>query len=739
MLRFPSVAYLAVMAALLGCQSGARGVSPATPSATSQLKATEISDDQLGSAVIKVLQSTDTEGKRASLLSGVVRRQLRRAEGLIKRGERDAGMRAIRGAIWLVRAGDERREMWEGSAEALAEAAAEAARVGDEGKSRALYSLVIQAGPTAAMRAAVEEHIAAMDRFSQADQSDPALETAGDQQRVAVQRSLYEPSIKLLEQAGDKLSDWMHKSLQSDVLERWGDASFDREEAIEAFRARRFGALTMVGMFLRHGSPMGALERLEQHDLMRLLPAEMRERLEQAGEDDDPVAWQRLYQFFQNEAEPSRADSSVGVELAQSAAFGAAVEFYRGHPSQMIAVGPLALVLPEVMMGDAVPPLISLALSNSMGREDANWAMALIMRAMLAHGSVGDVGVARRLFAASQPLVNRALQLPKHEGPVRPQPSRLYTLMGALEARHAELERASEAIQKAISLDPTPMLHLELARIERQRGRVDDSHRSVLAAIEAARKSSDLLAEVEANILLFELESATNNAGAASQALRESLRLSLSARDKARQAEEQAQAERRFARVLELYGEHEGAKRALARALEASRANHQQSTATVMETGRRALVAADLRALRATLRDAIEIGLSGSDCTYVAVWTRAVERQHRIPSDGSVEDALSRVGDVAPWPGRLKSWALGNIKDAELTASAQTEAEKTEATFYLAAVKRGGPDSQEVLRALERVAESRAVGLVEVAVARDWVRLDRKRVRPRWPEDVKIP
>lgn len=687
---------------------------------------------------MSVLQSAEQE-KRASLLAGVVRRQLRRAEVLIQHSERDAAMRAIRGAIWLVRAGEERREMWEGSALALSEAAAEAARVGDEGKARALYSLVKQAGPTAAMQAAVDEHIAAMDRFSQADQSDAALETSGDAQRVAVQRSIYEPSKELLDRAADRLSDWMNKSLQSDVLEHWGDASFDREEAIEAFRARRFGALTMVGLFLRHGSAMGVLDRLEHDDLTRLLPAEMRDRLEQAGEDDDPGAWQRLYQFFQNEAEPSRADSSVGIELAQSAAFGVAVEFYRGHPNQMGAVGPLSLMLPEVMMGDAVPPLIDSALTNSIGRDDANWAMALIMRAMLAHGSVGDIAAARRIFTSSQRIVDAALRVSKPELPVRPHPSRLFTLMGSLEARNAELDRAAQAIQKAISLEPIPNLLLELARIERQRRDTKQSQRAVLAAIELSRKSTDLLAEAEAHTLLFELEAASNDLPQANQALKNALTAALSARDRARQPEDQAQAERRFARVLELYGEQEGAKRALTRALDASRANHQQSTVSVMDAGRRALVFGDLRALRAALKDAVDLGLSGSDCTYVALWNRIVERQNHVPSDGSVEDALARVGDVPPWPGRLKSWALGQLTDSELLANAQTEMEKTEATFYLAAARRQGRENDEAMRSLEKVAESHAVDLLEVAVAHDWVRLARKGVQPRWPEAVKIP
>lgn len=739
MFRSRLLGCLVLMVAFAGCETKSRIAVPASPKSTAPLVVTDVPDEKLGSAVIQVLQSNEPSVARTSLLAGVVRRQLSRAESLIQRGEREAGMNAVRGAIWLVRAGEERREMWQGAAHALAEAAEEAARIGDEGKARALYALVKQAGPSAAMEAAVNEHIAAMDRFAQAAQSDPALEIAGDQQRVAVQRSIYEPSVANLQGAGEKLSDWMNKSLQSDVLERWGESSFDREEAIEAFRARRFGALTLVGIFLRHGSPMGALDWLERNDLIRLLPSDMRDRLEQAGEDDDPGAWQRLYQFFQNEADPARADSSVGIELAQAASFGVAVELFRGHPSHLVSVGPLALMLPDILLGDAVPPLLNAALPGALRRDDAGWAMALIMRAMMTHGSVGDIEVARRLFAASQPLIERAIASSNAAEPLRPHPARLYTLMASLESRHADLDRARVALLRAIQLDPSANLELELARIERQRQNPDGAQRAILEALTLARRASDYSTETEAQILQYEIESERGNVAAANKALREALRVALSARDRARQPDEQAQAERRFARVMELYGEQEGAKRASLRALDASRANHQQSTATVLDAARRALTHSDLRGARAALKDAIELGISSSDCVYVALWTRLVERQHRVPSDGSVEDALARVGEIAPWPGRLKAWLLGQISDAELQAAAHSEGEKTEVMFYQALLAREGRNPEAARNTLAQVARSHAVGLVEVTVAKDMLRLSAQSNQPRWPEDIRIP
>jgi hypothetical protein len=738
MFRCRPFGWIAITVVLAACHSRTGVVAPPVQRPPENFAVREISDELFGATVVKVLRSKERGGERSSLLGGVVRRQLRRADGLMKSGEQEAGLRAVRGAIWLVRAGEARPEMWEGASSPLEQAAEEAARVGDEGKARALYSLVKQAGPPAAVAAAVDEHLAAIDRFARTDPTAHDLETAGDQQRVAVQRALHEPSQQTLEQAAQKLCAWMQKSLQSDVLERWGDPSFDREEAIEAFRARRFGAMTLVGVFLRHGAPMDALDWLERNDLGRMLPSDVRDRLEQAGEDDEPKAWHVLYQHFQNEAEPSRADSSIGVELAEAAAFGVAVELYRSHPTELVSAGPLALMLPELMLGDVVPPLLNTTLPENLSREDASWSMALTMRALLSHGAAGDITVARRLFAESRPLVDRATKLAKSEDAPRPHPARLYAVMATLESRNAELGRARDALKQALQLEPSAAMYVELARIERQLDRFDDAHQALMASLTSARKAADLLTEAEAQILLYELESERGNSAAATQALRDALGTTLSARDRAHQPEEQAQAERRFARVLELYGEYDGAKRASRRALDAARTSEQQRTATILDAARRALTYGDLGAARKTLRDALEMGISGTDCIYLALWVRLIERQRQTPSDGSVEEALARVGDVASWPGRLKSWALGGVSDAEIERGARTEAEKTELRFYQT-MATPGRDDEAQRRAIVEVSRSHAVGLVEVSVARDLVRLAASHPRPHWPSDIRIP
>lgn len=739
MFRLRSLSCIVAGLFVVACHSGPHVVATAPPKPSAPVTIKEISDAEFGKMVAAVLGSSEKGGQRLGQLASVVRYQLRRADTLHRRSERDAALRAVRGALWMVRAGEERPEMWHGAAGPLSEAAEEAARVGDEGKARALYSLVKKAGPSAAAAAAVDEHIEAMDRFDKVDSGRQDLEVAGDQQRVAVQQSLYEPSNANLEAAGRALVDWMRKSLQSDVLERWGDPSFDREEAIEAFRARRFGAMTMVGVFLRHGSPMAALDWLEQNDLGRLLPSDVRDRLEQAGEDDDPKAWHLLYQHFQNESDPSRADSSVGVELAEAAAFGTAIELYRSRPKSLATAGPLALMLPDLMLGDVVPQLVAAAFSEATPREDASWAMALTMRAMLAHGSVGDIETARRVFVDSRPLMERAAALVKAGEVLRPHPARLHAAMASLESRSANLERARTALQQALVLEPHAGAYIELARIERQLDQADAAQKAALASLALARRANDLLAETDAQLLLFELENDRHDTTSGRASLREALRLILRARERMHQPEEYAQAERRLARILELYGEYEGSKRASQRALDASRTNHQQRTATILDAARRALTYRDLRAARDALKDALDSGISSADCVYVALWVRLLERQLRIPSDGSVEQALSRIGEVATWPGRLRSWALGIASDSELQQQARTESETTELKFCQALSVPDALTSEAARRAITEVAHSRAVGLIEVSVARDILRLADPSARPRWPEEVSVP
>jgi tetratricopeptide (TPR) repeat protein len=695
--------------------------------------------EEFGARLAELLGSERTKGRRATLATAVVRRQLARAAALLESGERNAGLSAVRGALYVVKVGEVRPSMWQGADRALAEAAEEASRIGNEGRARALYSLVKQANPSASVVASANEHLAAMDQFAASTGAERSLERAGDAQRVAVERAIYEPTAANLEIASKKVTEWMAMSLVSDALERWGDASVDRLEAIEAYRARRFGALTLVAAHLRHGDSMGGLEWLEKSDLGSQMTAELRQRLELAGEEDDAMAWGQLYQLFQSEADPNRADSAIGSELAQAAAFGAAVELYRSHPTDLIAVGPIALLLPDFQLGDAVPHLLVGALGDRPGQEEISWALSLQMRALLAHGESGDVLATRAIFEQGRPILDRAEALLKRGEPVRPHPARLYRAMATIEARAAELERARSNLARSLQLEPTALGFVELARLERQGANPD----AALAALAKARERSgsieDALGATESATVKYEILVERGDVAGAERALREALDSAIGARDRAQRPIEQAQAERRLARVLELYGKDEAAERALKRALQASRTDAQQLSVTILDTGRRALVAGDLGAMRDVIRDAQQSRLRGEDCVYVALWLRALERRRDLPSDGTVEDLLGRLGELEYWPSKLRGWLLGQLTDAELQAAIRRETERVEYRFYQQLLGATLPPSNVALATLKEIASSRAAGLVEVSVAQDWVRKANAVAVPSWPAGMQVP
>jgi tetratricopeptide (TPR) repeat protein len=629
--------------------------------------------------------------------------------------------------------------MWQGAESALSEAAEEASRIGNEGRARALYSLVKQSNPPASVVASVDEHLAAMDRFAASTGADRALERAGDAQRVAVERSIYEPTSSNLELASKKVTEWMSMSLASDVLDRWGEASFDRLEAIEAYRARRYGALTLVAAHLRNGDSMGGLEWLEKSDLGSQVTAELRQRLELAGEEDDAMAWGQLYQLFQSDADPNRADASIGSELAQAAAFGAAVELYRSHPRDLIATGPLALLLPDFQLGDAVPHLLVGALGERPGQEELSWALSLQMRAVLAHGESGDVIATRAIFENGRPILERAEALLKRGEPLRPHPARLYRAMATIEARAAELERARFNLARSLQLEPTAIGFVELARLERQGNNPDAALSALAKARERSGSVEDAIGATEAATVQYEILVERNDVAGAERVLREALGLAIGARDRAQRPVEQAQAERRLARVLELYGKDEGAERALKRALQASRTDVQQLSVTILDAGRRALVSGDLGAMREVVRDAQQSRLRGEDCVYVALWLRALERRRNLPSDGTVEDLLGRQGELDYWPSKLRGWLLGQLTDTELQSATRRETERVEYRFYLQLLGSALPAETAALATYKDIASSRAAGLVEVSIAQDWVRKSRSVAAPAWPAGIAVP
>src|SRR5690606_17641172 len=90
----------------------------------------------------------------------------------------------------------------------------------------------------------------------------------------------------------------------------------------------------------------------------------------------------------------------------------------------------------------------------------------------------------------------------------------------------------------------------------------------------------------------------------------------------------------------------------------------------------------DLAHGRLALRHAIDSDLEDNALVYAALWQRLLELRMNAPSDGTVEEALSRLGASEGWVRALREWGLGELSDADLLARAETPVQRVEARFY---------------------------------------------------------
>jgi lipoprotein NlpI len=122
---------------------------------------------------------------------------------------------------------------------------------------------------------------------------------------------------------------------------------------------------------------------------------------------------------------------------------------------------------------------------------------------------------------------------------------------------------------------------------------------------------------------------------------------------------------------------------------------------------------------------------------YIALWLQLVETKLNVPSDGTVEEAYAGVDENSGWPARLRAWARGKLSDQELANAARSASEKTEAVFYAAMRKlQTGTESS---KDLERVAQSQAIDLVEVSIARDLLAMRSPSPNRKLPPNLKLP
>lgn len=710
------------------------GQDPAAQRAKGPLRPVAISNADFAPNLQKLLQGQPSGQDYQNLLAGLVQFQLRRSAERFAAGKSEAAIATLGGALFLIRSGELRPEMLHGGAAALRDGSEEAARLGNEGYAIALYTMLVSILPAGPERQDAEQHLEALRQWRTARQSSGPLQALGADQRAAMNRALLESSDAALDVATKTTVAWMRRALESNVGEMPIRTSFEREEALEAYRAIRAGSAELVALYLRHGQPGMAVQVLEQADLLRVVPAGLRDRLERVAEDDDPGAWRDLHQTYSS-AEPGD-ETSLSPELARAATWGSALGFYRSQPNNLLAAMALGQLSVDYGFGEVTPLLLSGALGEKVGPRELSVAMAMVLRAILAEDEAGDLEAARRTYTAALPIV----QLAKKAGRTIPSPARVAYVMGALEARGGKLSNAGQLLQEAAREEPTVEVLMLLSSVERQAGRYEQALRALDQVLALVKAAGDGGTELEALLAKFEIYRDAGNTTAAEATLRAALGRALDVRQVAAANAEQARAERLLARVLEHYGDLQGARRTTQRAYEASRSDARQLTATVLDASRRALTRGDLLAGRDAVRRAIDANLEPEDMIYATLWLQLLERRLKVQADGTAEAAYAQLDDAEGWVAKLRAWGRGKLADEQLLKSAKNTIEATEAKFYTAMSHFVRGQREQALAGLREVAKSSAIELVEVAIARDLVA---EQATPKanftLPADVRVP
>ncbi len=726
---------IVALAAQLGCaKSVAPPRSAASPEAT-PIEAVVVDDDGFAAATLTVLQNEAASPRRLGMLVAVVQRQLERATQHFEHGQEEMGLAALRGALYLVRAGELRSEMLAGRSAALSYAAAAFARLGNEGQADALYSLLVERLPPGAERDDATQHLTALRRWQEDTRRPGSMQARAAAQQAALQQALLDPSAAALLRAHKESLQWTEQALTFGAEQLPPQSHFEQDETIEAFRAIRTAPLTFVAIYLRQGDAEGALAALDDENVARITAPSLRQRVESAAVENDPEAWAELFRLFESADEAEEAGMTIDPDLARAAAWGAALELFRAEPQSFRAAMPICSLLLAHGMGEVAPLILEQALEQSDQTREASWALRFVLEGIRQAEALGDLPAARRTFQHAQALIALS-ERPVYGGRVTPSSSRLHYFMGAIEAGAGELSRAHPLLEQAVKLEPTADALRLLASIDRQRRDFKRALSSLDRVIEIAKGTGDAAAQAETHLLRFEVLREMGERARSEESLESALMLGLSARTSAQTGQEQAVAERVLGRVLEHYDARDAARRASKRAYEASRNDIRQMTETVLDSSRRALTLGDLRAARDSVRRAVSADLPDEDTVYAALWLKLLEQRLRVTSDGTADEALASIDTTNGWIAKLTAWGRGKLTAKELLGQADNRIERVEATFYTAM---SGPTDERALEKLKEVALSEAIQLVEVTIARDLLTTRQKLPKPKLPPNIELP
>lgn len=731
-----SAALLFGVPALTGCGAAAP-LEAKLPGAETAIVPAEVGDEAFAQRTLEILHDGSKSPERLELLAGVVKRQLAHAAQRFEAGQTQRGVDSVLGALYLVRRGEGRREMVDEVGEhALAGAIEYVSQRGDEGAARALMLMRRAALPEGSPeQKEIDGHLAALERWVRDTETGSEIEIFGDRERAAVARSLVDPSDEALVNAAAVLSAFIDKAIEYNIRFRQTGKRPTRAEAVEASRALESGATTLVAVHLRHGDAVGALRAVEETAARRIIDPEFYGRLRAAAEDDTSHAWKELLAHLAIEA-TANAGGEIGVDLQvlRAALFGTALEAHRRDPSDFGPARALSRILVGLGLSEVAPLVITGAMGEHPSPEVVSSALGLVMSAVREDASSNDVPAARRTMRAATQI----LKFADHEemkGRIQPTASQLRFLMASAELRTGELGHARPLLELAVAEDPSAAGYTMLAVVERQASNHDAALAHVAKAVAPPYPKTSLLDVADANLLAFEIHRDVGQNDRAEKALGRALSSVLAARERRIPLSAKARAERLLGRILDSYGEAQGASRAIDRALRIAANDRPTLAATMLDVVGQALVQGDVEIARAALRQALDAGVDEQDLGYGGLWLMLLEKQQREPPDGTALRALESVRDRSSWVYHLASWARGDIGDAELSELAQNPSQRVEAEFYAAMAKKiaGDPSATEGLKS---VATSGVIDLVEVHIARE---LTAPRFDAKLPTGIRVP
>jgi cellulose synthase operon protein C len=730
---------------LTGCANRVAARAPTMHSERVSPAASQVGDDAFAAAVHDLLVSDPGTTERAVRLGAVEDRQMVRAEARFKARAPDRGLAALSGAIYLVRVGEPvQRVFGSGAGRALESGAHDLAVRGDEGRSLALYHLISQVGP-ASVHDDVRGHLAALDVWTRtAVGTGGPVASAGALERVAVRRRLLEPTPEALAEAANATGEWIKRSVVLRDKFRKSRVQPPREEGGEAWRALETGPVVLASLYLRDGDAAGALAAIDHAQARDLLESERPQLAAALVADAKEASVDRCIDLLHQLRPLSGHDSgreeddfAEDRDLFGAAAFGVATECYRLDPTVPEVALTLGVALEELGMAEATPAVLAQAVRAHPEARVLSEALALSLDAMAGEEEAGDADSARRAFKAAQPLLEAASQAAL-SGKVHPSAARIRAAMGEIELREGRVDSARALLKQSADEEKTAAALLSLARIDWRDGLTQAALDHLRDALSAQDVAHDPALRGEILLLLSDVTHDKGDADAARTPLTEALKELVQSRN-VPGADARARVERVLARVLDRFGAAQPAQRALERAYAAAPGDKRQAAQTIELLVGRAFVRGDLAAARAGLQRALAADLEDDDLVYFALWVRLLERQLRVPTDGTPDRVFLSVPEDGRWAARLARFGEGKLKGDELMARATTPIQKYEALFYAAMDHRAAGDTKGGDDLLRQVVAGSGVELSEVTLARDILDPSKSQLGGPLPPDVSIP